>query len=89
MKDREFEGLAEQYVAKIQQLTSHHGYFERFFEICSETPTYKAAWEALEEERAGFGLPEKYTSYESFRVGKTLHINSLIRINTETTADTE
>lgn len=83
MKDREFEAHAEQFVAKVRQLSDNQGYFERFFELCGEKPTYREAWEALEDERHDFGLPERFTSYESFRAGKTQHYNRLVRINTE------
>lgn len=74
---------AEAFVEKIQQLTSNSGYFERFFELCAETRTYREAWECLEDEREDFGLPERYSSYESFRRGKSYHLNNLVRVNSD------
>ena len=81
MQDRDFETYSERFVERVKQLSDRVGYFERFFELCAQKPTYRDAWEAVEAERESVGLPERYSSYESFRVQKAYHINRLIRIS--------
>ena len=69
--------------AKVLQTLTIPGYFARFYEILPEVGTNRAAWERLEAEREELGLPERYSSYESFKACKSRHLHSgLIRINT-------
>jgi len=69
-------------VAKIRQISDPTGYFARFYEILPQFSTQRAAWEALEDERAEMGLSERYNSYESFRVCKHRTYHRFFRINT-------
>ena len=73
MLDREFEDRIEAQADKIRQLTSSEGYFLRVYEFLPDLGTLRASWEATEREREELGLPERYTSYESFRRGKSYH----------------
>lgn len=79
MKDTEFERFCE----KISQLSDNRGYFERFYEILPETTSHRAAWEQLEAEREEVGLPERYSSYESFKAGKYHHHRLIFRVNSD------
>lgn len=80
MLDRDYEALIERRIEKVRQLSDNMGYFERFFELCAENPTYRQAWESLEHEREEFGMPERYSSYESFKRGKSYHLHKHVRI---------
>ena len=81
MLDKEFEFSACRYVEKIRQLSDNEGYFRRVYEILPDAGTLRAAWEATEAERADVGLPERYSSYESFRRGKNHHKKTLFRLS--------
>lgn len=56
------------------------GYISRFYDLISASGlNHREAYEAIEGERTLFGLPEAYTSYESFKSAKC----RLMRINTK------
>jgi hypothetical protein len=40
--------------------------------------TFKQAWEIVENERIEIGLPERYTSYDSFRKAFHFHTNKML-----------
>lgn len=44
------------------------GYAERFWHFVQASAlNHREAWEALENERAEYLIPERFTSYESFK----------------------
>lgn len=69
--------------AKTLQTLTVKGYFLRFYEILPDFRTNRETWEALEAERMASGLPERYSSYESFRAAKCYHRNHVIRVNSD------
>lgn len=81
-QDSSFERLAERFSEKVRQLSDSEGYFDRFYELTAQYGNQRAAWEAIEEERRFYGLGERFTSYESFRVVKHRHWagSSLVRL---------
>lgn len=81
--DRDFETLMSAHIEKISQLCDNKGYFLRVYAKLPELGTLRASWEAVEQERTELGLPERYSSYESFRAGKSYHHSTLVRVNTE------
>ena len=50
-------------------------YFDTLIELASDR-TFKAAWQMIENERIDIGLPERYTTYNSFRKAFHLHTNN-------------
>jgi|688.fasta_scaffold63233_3 hypothetical protein len=47
------------------------GYEERFWQLVQASAmNHRQAWETIETERAFYGIPERYTSYESFRAAR-------------------
>jgi hypothetical protein len=52
-------------------------YFDTLIELASDR-TYKSAWETIEYERSEIGLPERYSSYNSFRKAFHLHTNNVL-----------
>ncbi len=50
-------------------------YFDRFFELCETAPTYKSAWEALEEEHFAKFHFYRCEDYSTFRVVKSNYLN--------------
>jgi hypothetical protein len=47
------------------------GYAERFWHfVQASAMNHREAWSALEDERTTHGLPERYSSYESFRAAR-------------------
>lgn len=52
-------------------------YFKTLVGLASDR-TFKAAWETIETERMEIGLPERYTTYNSFRKAFHLHTNSML-----------
>jgi hypothetical protein len=51
------------------------GYAERFWHFVQASAlNHREAWEALEEERAAYHIPERYGSYESFRSACPHHL---------------
>ena len=83
MKDTDFERHMEECVCRIRQLSDNEGYFRRVYEILPDAGTLKAAWEATESERAAVGLPERYSSWESFKSGKYQQRHTIFRINSD------
>lgn len=81
MIDTEIERLLEERAGKISLLMDNEGYFRRVYEILPAVGTLREAWEATEAERTGLGLPEKYTSYESFRACKSYHRKKIFRLD--------
>lgn len=81
MIDNNTERHWEKCVSRIRQLSDNEGYFQRVYEILPDAGTLRAAWEATEAERAEVGLPERYSSYESFRRGKNYHKKTLFRLD--------
>lgn len=80
MIDRDQETLWEQRVEKIRQLSDNEGYFRRVYELLPESGTLREAWERTEAEREGVGLPERYSSYESFKAGKWQQRQRIFRL---------
>lgn len=69
---------------KTLQTMTIEGYFRRFYEILPDFRTNKETWEALEADRIEAGLPERYSSYESFRSAKCYHLHAgLMRVNSD------
>lgn len=57
------------------------GYFSRFYELVQASAlSHVQAWEAIEGERAAVGLPEGYTSYQSFARSKHYHKPKIFRL---------
>jgi len=52
---------------KITSLLTPDGFDERFFELASETKTYKKAYENLETEYENYFGKRKYSDYNSYR----------------------
>jgi hypothetical protein len=52
-------------------------YFDTLLELASDR-TYKSAWETIEYQRAEIGLPERYSSYNSFRKAFHFHSNKVL-----------
>jgi hypothetical protein len=51
------------------------GYADRFWHfVQASAMNHREAWEALENERQEYRLPERYKSYESFRAACPHHI---------------
>lgn len=47
------------------------GYAERFWHFVQASAlNHREAWEAVENERAAHRIPERYSSYESFKAHK-------------------
>ena len=56
-------------------------YCEKYFDTVIDLAidrTFKAAWEQIEIERIEIGLPERYTTYNSFRKAFHLHTNKVL-----------
>lgn len=52
------------------------GYAERFWHFVQASAlNHREAWEALENERTAYHLPERFKSYESFRAAAPHHIS--------------
>ena len=49
------------------------GYFKAFFSYVQQGLTHQEAYEKLEEELSSYGLPPRYTDYQSFKRGKSYH----------------
>ena len=54
-----------------------HKYFDTVIDLASDK-TFKAAWITIEKERIEIGLPERYTTYNSFRKAFHLHTNKVL-----------
>ena len=52
-------------------------YFDTVIDLASDC-TFKAAWERIETERIEIGLPERYTTYNSFRKAFHVHTNKVL-----------
>jgi hypothetical protein len=52
-------------------------YFKTLVGLVSDR-TFKAAWQTIEIERIEIGLPERYTTYNSFRKAFHLHTNKVL-----------
>lgn len=51
------------------------GYAERFWQIVQASAlNHREAFEALEQERQAYHLPERFKSYESFRSANPHHL---------------
>jgi len=59
-------------------LLTPSGYFDRFYEIKGSDITDKKVWEMLEEEYTYLYNTSKYSSYESFRVGKYRYLKKFL-----------
>lgn len=53
---------------EVVNATHPGGYFELYAKRRQEGLTSKEAWSAVESELQSYGLPGRYSSYESFRV---------------------
>lgn len=56
-------------------------YCDKYFDTLiglATNKTFKAAWEQIEIERIQIGLPERYTTYNSFRKAFHLHTNNVL-----------
>lgn len=58
-------------------ILSKDGYFDRFFELCVDTKTYREAYEQVEEEYINLIGSHRYSSYESFKTIKTRYLRGL------------
>lgn len=67
--------LKVDFAVQVRQLNCSSGYFIRFYEYVGECRTHREAWQRLEDERSEYGLEEKYTSYDSFKVGKKKYLD--------------
>ncbi len=52
---------------KIISLLSPEGFDERFWDLASQTKTYKEAYEKLEQEYEEYFSKRKYSDYNSYR----------------------
>lgn len=52
---------------EVVNATHPGGYFELYMKRRQEGFTSKEAWSAVESELQSYGLPGRYSSYESFR----------------------
>ena len=52
-------------------------YFKTLVSLACDM-SFKAAWEQIETERIEIGLPERYTTYNSFRKAFHLHTNNVL-----------
>ncbi len=64
----------------MYNILTREGYFGRFFELCEEYNTYRAAYEALEEELFLLTQTTRYSSYESFKTIKTRYLKNLPKL---------
>lgn len=64
-----------EHITNFPKVLTREGYFDRFLELSAETRNYKEAYYQTEEELSNFGL-KRYSSYESFRVGKCLFFSA-------------
>ena len=55
----------------------NYKYFDTVIDLASDR-TFKAAWETIEIERIEIGLPERYTTYNSFRHAFHVHTNKVL-----------
>ena len=61
---------------KVVAMLSTAGYFVMFWEFIQDRDyTHVQSWEACERTLAHFKLPPRYTSYESFKDGKSRNKN--------------
>lgn len=58
------------------RLATRAGYFKRFFQLCKETKTYRHAYEQTEKEYREIFRGRKYSSYASFRRGKSTYLKT-------------
>jgi hypothetical protein len=56
-------------------MINNSDFFSRYLKLLHLCKSNKEAWEQVEEEWKAQHGRYKYTSYESFRVGKTKHFN--------------
>jgi hypothetical protein len=60
-------------------ILTRNGYFQRHFELCKVERSQQDAFEAVESElkklqtEKGLPIKQRYSSYESFRKGKSLY----------------
>ena len=59
---------------KILKLLSAEGFDERFYEVSAKTPTYKKAYEAVQDEHELYFGRRRYAGYDSYRVCRHLRI---------------
>ena len=58
-------------------ILTQEGYFEYFYFLISNGYNHREAYEQIELEREQeYSVPPKYSSYESFRVGKSKYFNN-------------
>lgn len=53
---------------EVVNATHRGGYYELFLKFRGEGMTMTAAWSRVEAELSAYGLPPRYSSFESFRV---------------------
>lgn len=57
------------------------GYLQYFYlAVQASALNHREAWEAIEADREGHGLPPGYASYESFKRAKSFHMGKLFRL---------
>lgn len=66
---------------KLARLSTVEGYFERFFELCSEYPSYYKTYTALEHEYYQVFGNYRYSSYPSFKSSKYRYLKNLQELN--------
>lgn len=57
------------------------GYFARYFELCKTAPTYRQAWEIVEEEYFLLFGKHRYRTYGYFRKVKSLRYKKIKKAN--------
>lgn len=67
----------------ILQTNTFDGYFKYFFKMLGQYQTDKETWSALELIRDHNNLPEKYSSYESFKVAKHRYMRKMNKKGTK------
>ena len=66
---------------KIIALLSPDGFDERFWDLASETKTYKQAYELVEQEYEGHFKKRKYSDYNSYRNCRDRRIKNATKLH--------